>query len=243
MARFATANVIINRAAVEVGLYKSNNPVASDDETFVQLTELLNAAGQEMVELWPWQGLVSQLEIITSEGDTGVYDLPSDFSYLTDQTGWDRTNNVPLGGPLSAQDWNYLQGRDLVSSTIYASFRQADNKLELFPQPPPADHTLTWEYISRNWVSSQAQVRADYVSEGSDIVLYEPILMVKFLRLKFLGAKGMDTQAALTEFETMFNSRTGKDTGAAVLNASNTGRAFPYLNGYWNVGDTGYGLS
>ena len=241
MARFATANVIINRTAVECGLFKANDPVSSEDETFIQLTELLNAAGQELVELHPWQGLVRPYSITTEEGNTGTYDLPDDFSYFIDQTGWDETNNVRIGGPLSAQDWTYLQGRDLVDSTIYASFRLIDNKMDLFPQPPPPDTTVSWEYISRDWAISQNGTRADSVISGSDVVLYEPILIIKLLRLKWLSAKGMDSQAALTEFELMFDSRTGKDVGADILSASNSGRTFPYLNGYYNVGDTGFG--
>jgi len=31
----------------------------------------------------------------------GTYDLPADFNYMIDQTGWDRTNRVSIGGPLS----------------------------------------------------------------------------------------------------------------------------------------------
>jgi hypothetical protein len=241
MARLSTANVIINRVAVEVGLIRDSNPYGSSDESFIQLSELLNAAGQELVEMHPWQALVNPYDVTTADGDTGVYDLPDDFSYMIDQTGWDRTNNVQIGGPLSAQDWSYLKGRDLVSQSIYASFRLVDNKFDLFPQPPPTDMNVSFEYISRNWVFPANGVRNDTITNGNDTVLYEPIMIIKFLKLKFLSAKGFDIGPALAEFEMIFNSRTGKDEGAAILNASNTGRTFPYLNGYYNVGDTNFG--
>jgi hypothetical protein len=241
MARFSTANEIINRAAVEVGLLKDASPVDSSDESFIQLSELLDAAGQELVEMHAWQGLMQPFDLTTSLGDSGEYDLPDDFAYMIDQTGWDRTNNVMIGGPLSAQDWSYLKGRDLVSQSIYASFRLAENKFLLFPQPPPEGLEVSFEYISRNWVTTVSQIRSDTVQSGGDIVLYDPILIIKFLKLKFLSAKGFDIQAAYAEFDMLFKSRTGKDEGAAILNASNTGRTFPYLNGYYNVGDTGFG--
>jgi hypothetical protein len=241
MARFSTANSIINRAAVEVGLLKDASPVESTDESFIQLSELLQGAGQELVEMHAWQGLMMPFDLTTVDGDTGTYDLPDDFSYMIDQTGWDRTNNVMIGGPLSAQDWAYLKGRDLVSQSIYASFRLAENKFLLFPQPPPEGLEVSFEYISRNWVTTVGGNRSDSVTTGSDIVLYDPIMIIKYLKVKFLSAKGFDIAAAVAEFDMVFKARTGQDEGAPILNASNTGRTFPYLNGFGSVGDTGYG--
>jgi hypothetical protein len=243
MARLSIANDIINRVAVEVGLLKVSDPLSSVDETFIQLSELLNAAGQEMVELWPWQILVKPFQVLTQDTDSGTYDLPDDFSYMIDQTGWEHSNRVAIGGPLSAQDWTYLAGRDLISQSIYASFRLVDNKFDIYPQDPvPAGLDINFEYISRNWVQEQGTGDlSDLVTNGADIVLYEPILMIKFLKVKWLQAKGFDTTAAVTELENIWGSRTGKDTGAAILSASNNSRGFPYLHPYYNTSDTGYG--
>ena len=244
MARQETANTIINRAALEVGLSPVNDPVADADPAFKQLTGLLTAAGQELVELHQWQVLSQEFEFTTVvPGDTGSYDLPDDYSYMTDQAGWDKTNNYPLTGPLSAQDWSYLEGRDLVSESIYASFRVTENKLELFPQPPANGIDLRFEYTSRWWVqqAGEANPNADTIVIGTDVVLYEPILAIKFLKVKFLEAKGFDASAARLEFETVFNSRTGKDEGGVILSASSSSRTYPYLNPYRNTGDTGFG--
>lgn len=242
MARFETANVILNRTALEVGLVPSNDAAADPDESFIQLTGLLTSAGQEMVELHPWQILRGVYEFVTADTDTGTYDLPEDFSYMIDQTGWDKTNRVAIGGPLSAQDWSYLDGRDLVSQSIYASFRLVDGKFDLYPQPPPEGLQVRFEYISRNWVlEAGTDNPIDEITKGSDIVAYEPILIIKYLKVKFLEAKGFDATAARIEFETMFLSRTGKDEGAPILSASSSQRGFPYLHPYYNTGDTGYG--
>ena len=98
MARQDTANTIINRVAVEVGLTAVTDPVADADPAFKQLTGLLTAAGQELVELHQWQVLRQEYEFTTvAATDTGIYDLPADFSYMIDQSGWDQTNNVPIG--------------------------------------------------------------------------------------------------------------------------------------------------
>jgi hypothetical protein len=243
MARFLNANDVINRVAVEVGLSPDVDPVGSSDELFEQFTGLLTAAGQELVELHPWQVLRGVFEFTTTDTDTGTYNLPDDFSYMIDQTGWDKSNRVAIGGPLSAQDWSYLDGRDLVSQSIYASFRLVDNKFDLYPQPPPVGLDIRFEYISRNWVteSGQQEPNQDKIGAGSDIVMYEPIMIIKFLKAKWLEAKGLEPGAARLEFETMFLSRTGKDEGAPILSASNNSRGFPYLHPYYNTADTGYG--
>jgi len=243
MARQKTANDIINAAALEVGLIPVADPVGSPAEEFVQFKGLLNAAGQELVEYHPWQMLRGIYTFTTGDTDTGDYDLPDDFSYMIDQTGWDKSNRVAIGGPLSAQDWSYLDGRDLVSQSIYASFRLVDNQFSLYPQPPPVGLNIRFEYISRNWVQEQGGgIRRDEVSSGSDIVLYEPILAIKFLKAKFLEAKGFDPTSARQEFVNIFLSRTGKDEGSPILSASNNARGFPYLHPYYNTADTGFGL-
>jgi len=216
--------------------------MSSADESFIQLRGLLNSAGQELVELHPWGSLNREFTLTTQEGDSGTYDLPEDFSYMIDQTGWDRSNRVAIGGPLSAQDWSYLIGRDLISQTIYASFRLVDNKFDLFPQPPPVGLEIRFEYISRNWVSEQNETtRKDLATVTSDIVLYEALMIIKFLKVKFLDAKGFDSSSARHEFEVLFNSRTGKDTGAVILSAGSNSRGFPYLSTN-NVGRSGYGM-
>ena len=243
MPRFSTATTVINRAAVEVGLLPTPDPMSSADETFIQLRGLLNGAGQELVDLHPWQVLNRTFEFQTKDGDDGSYDLPDDFSYMIDQTGWDKSNRVAIGGPLSAQDWSYLDGRDLVSQSIYASFRLVDNKFDLYPQPPPVGLDIRFEYISRNWVVEQNFTDYKDEAEGtSDIVLYEPLLIIKMLKCKFLEAKGFDGTAARHEFEILLASRQGKDEGAAILSASNNSRGFPYLHPYYNTGDSGFGV-
>ena len=242
MARYATANDIVNRAALETGLVQQGDVYSTQDVGFAQLTGLLNSCGQELIELHPWQALVKEFTLTTSSGDSGTYDLPEDFSYMIDQTGWDRTNRVAIGGPLSAQDWSYLKGRDLVSQSIYASFRLAQGQFDIFPQPPPDGLEISFEYINRNWVVEQGTSEyKDAADTASDIILFEPILMVKFLKVKFLDAKGFPSQAARMEFENVLDSRTGKDKGASILNAGRGIRGVPYLNSYYNTPDSGYG--
>jgi hypothetical protein len=150
---------------------------------------------------------------------------------MMDQTGWDQNNQLPIGGPLSSQEWAFVNGIDGAATTIYASFRLAENKLQIWPQPTPEGLVISFEYISRNWLleAGTGGQRLDRPQNGTNLVLFEPILMVKFLKLKFLSAKGFDTTTAARELDLMFGSRTGKDSGAPVLSAGGNGFGYPYL--------------
>ena len=243
MSRYITANDVLNRVAAEVGLTPITDPYASQDPAFIQMQHLLNTSGQELLESFPWANLVRSEQITTQAGDSGKYDLPSDFAYMIDQTGWERAENVPLFGPLSAQQWTYLLGRDLVSYTIYASFRLAENQFWLFPQPPAVGLDINYEYISRNWVKAgdQADTFRDEVQVGSDVPLYPPILITRILKLRFLQARGFDTTGPMAEYRHALESWKGKDNSAPILNQGNRGWQYPYLDGLRNTPDTNYG--
>lgn len=252
MPRFETTAQIINDAATEVGLITVADPYGSTDPAFVQLRGLLKTSGQELLGANEWQRLRRDYTINTTTtppvdpGTPNIYDLPDDFDYMIEQTGWTPTNagqGMPLGGPLSPQDWTYLIGGGLGPSTVYVSFRLTDGQIWILPNPPPADVDITFEYQSRYWVAealAPTVLATDSPSSADQVVMYEPILIKKFLKLRYLEAKGFDTTAAAAQFVNMFNQWTGRDKNGPVLNMARN-RIFPYL-GYRNIPETNYGL-
>lgn len=250
MARFQSAGDIINRVAVSIGLAKATDPFASADPAFVQLCTLATEAGQDLVQEAAWQQLEQAHNFVTAGGDSGLYDLPADFGYMIDQTGWQQGapgTAYPLLGPASTQWWSYLEASQLYTVTIYAWFRIAQGKLQLWPQPPPVGIPIGYKYVSRNWVQDgssppSAPTYKDSVEQASDIPLYEPILLLKKLKLLWLQAKGFDTQYAQDEYQLALESWKGKDKSAPVLSLNGPrGFAQPFLNGVTNVPETGYG--
>ena len=248
MSRFDTAVNIINQAASECGLTAVSDPYASSDPAFIQMRNILTSSGRELLGSHEWQKMVKEHTInttttVANPPGSNKYDLPDNFSSMIDQTGWTPTNagmGLPLGGPLTPQDWTYLVATNLASSTIYVSFRQAQGQFWVLPDPPPADIDITFEYISRNWVISSAAVEKDSCTAADDIVWFEPILITKLLKLRYLEAKGFDTTAAVTQFANAFMQWTGKDITAPVLSMARN-RVFPYLS-WRNVPQTNFGL-
>lgn len=243
MARYETAAQAITQAALECGLSAGADPYSNSDQAIQQIVGLLNSCGRELLQMREWQRMIVSYSFTVVGGDTGFYNLPADYDRHIDQTDWNPTNRLPLGGPLTAQDYTYLLATNLASSTIYISFREKDGQFVVLPQPPPTGQVITFEYISRYWVATAAAptvLAKDAPTASDDILLYDPILIQKLLKLRFLEAKKFDTTAASQQFENALMARGGQDKSAPVLSAARS-RGFPYLDDR-NVPETGYGL-
>ena len=235
----ATANTILNRVAAEVGLEVVQDPFSSGDQNFIQMKYLLNTAGEELLQLHPWQSLVRQHTFTTQPLDSGDYDLPADYLYLLNQTQWDRTGSQALGGPLSPQEWQYLLGQSVAGASLTVAYRLSGNKLRLYPQPPAAGITVAYEYMSRNWVldSGDGVTMKASCEAGADTPQLNATLLTRYVRCKYLEAKGFDTTKAQADLNQVYNLCTARDKSAPVLRIG--GRA---TGGQGNVPDTGYGL-
>lgn len=245
MARYyLTATRILNDVAIDVGLDAATDPVASTEKQFVQLKRQLDIAIEELSEVHTWEQFKREYTVTTDDATypDGEYPLPTDFHYMIDQTQWDRTNNLPMEGPVSSQQWAYLQGRDLGSSTIYASFRQAEGLLKLWPAPPADGIVVAFEYASTNWIRNAADTAyLKTVALANDTILLPPSLVRAYLKSKFLGAKGFQSVNAEEAVSLFLGSSAGKDAGAPKLSLSRRRTGAPLMNGLRNVMDTGYG--
>lgn len=243
MARYETAGQCLTQVAAETGLSlpPSTDPYTSQDQAINLLTALLTSAGRELLGMYEWQRMIVSQQFTVLTGDTGFYDLPADYGRHIDQTDWNPSNRLPLGGPLTQQDYTYLLNTNLASSTIYISFLEQQGQFVVLPQPPPVGQVINYRYISRYWAGDgTGPLQKDSPTSVSDVLYFEPILIQKFLRLRWREAKGYDTSSASEQFNNAFMMWTGKDKSAPVLNAARS-RSFPYLDDR-NVPETNYGL-
>lgn len=235
----ATANTILNRVAVEVGLDAVSDPFASTDKNFVSMKTLLNIAGEELVQIHPWQFLIKEESITTVvPGDDGDYDFPTDYQRMVNQTLWETTNQRSLVGPLSPQQWQFLTNSD-ITSALDVSFRLRDGSFSIFPQPPENGLTITYEYISRNWVidSTDGTTMLSQCVQGADTPLFDRTLLSRMLKVKWLEMKNFDTTKAQADLNQTFSLLTESDKGAPILNvAGRRGRAWNF-----NTPETGFG--
>ncbi len=247
MARYETAGSIINDALVECGLNPTVDAFSSGDPAVVQMSRLITTCGRQLVKSHQWSILEKEYSIVTQDTDTGKYILPADFDHMIDQTGWSREQRVPVLGSVTPQVWQYLKGRNLVSSTIYAVFRETDGEFWLYPQPPdgtvPSGLTIAFEYVSRGWAKDLgSDTLLDRVASMGDLVLFDPLVITQMLKMRFKQARGQDSVSAQQEFLQVFSSATSQDVGAMNLNVANMSQPLPYLDMWRNTPDSGYGM-
>jgi len=237
-----TAYNILNRVAAEVGLTPVADPFGSSDATFIQLTHLLNTAGDELAILYAWEALRREETITTVATDAGAYPLPTDFSRIVDNTAWNRSEDLPMFGPLSAQEWQALKGRT-VTNLINLGWRITEGQFQVYPNNPVgivAD--LYYEYVSNNWLlATDGTTYKNEATVNSDTVLYDRTLISRYLKLKFLMAKGLDASGAQDDFNQMFGMLTGQDKGAGTLSAGADSNSYPFINAYRNIGNSNFG--
>jgi hypothetical protein len=197
--------------------------------------------------MYQWQELVVRTSFTTGAVpvSTGLYDLPADFGYFINQTGWTPVSGgfgVPLIGPLSEQVWAAVLSSGLSSTTLYIAFKIAARKINVLPAPAPANTTVGYAYVSRYWVAATPGTTPskDAPTVSTDVILYESIMISKMLALRYKQAKGLDANSTMEQFTSLFAAYTGMNTPAPIL-STNTVKAFPFLNMWSNVPPTGYG--
>jgi hypothetical protein len=246
MSRYQAAGDLINRTAVSVGLNKVSDPFASVDPAFVQLCELANQVGEDLLDKYQWEVLNKVHEFMTAVGDPGDYDLPADFAYMIDQTGWQQqgpNGPYPLLGPATSQGWSFLEAMKIYNVTIFAYFWVNQNLLKLWPRPVQYEVPISFRYISNGWAladSTNGAPSQPLVNAFGNVVLYDPLLFIRGLKLAFLQAKGFDSTKAEDDFYLTFDSVTGHDKPAPILSMNRLGPGFRFLD-VRNIPETGFG--
>jgi len=239
-------NAIMNRVAVEVGLNPTSDPFGSTEEHFVQMRYLLNTAGEELAWLYPWEILKMTHTFVTDGVSDNQYVLPKDYLYMINQTNWTESQNRPMTGPLTPQQWVWT--KNYMTGPVNVAFRKEQGLMSV--EGAANGEEISYEYISRNWCviaftppagKATGYTTGSEAEQGSNVPLYDRTLFSRYLKVKWLDSKGFDSGKAQDDVNQMFSALTGRDKGAPVLDAGRGSRGIRLLNAY-NVPDTGFGM-
>lgn len=242
MSTWDTAASVINDAAVELGLIAADipDPYTSNDVNISQLRRFLKSLGQDLVRDHQWSTLQKTWTLATQPG-LSVYELPHDYQRFIDQTGWNRTQRMPLLGPLSPQGWQMLQV--LTSAGVVdVMYRIVGGEFHLYPTPQVED-TIAYEYISTDWVAVNGEEvpNHDRPESGGDLLFFDPRLLVCGLKLRWMRAKGFDTTAAQDDYDRALSRAQGADGSAPVLSLNYQPFSANRMLDARNVPETGFG--
>jgi len=167
------------------------------------------------------------------------YAFPADFDRLLDDTQWDKTQNWPIYGPETPQQWQWLKSGFVASSPIYR-FRQLGSLFQIWAPMVQDDYT-GFEYISNYWVAaSAAALSKTAFTVDTDTCVFPDRLMIAGLKYRFAEMEGLE-RAIPYEREWMRQLNIAKASDAGSKTLSMAPKASQVLINYNNIPDSGYG--
>lgn len=214
----ATLLTVIQEVALRMGIPKPATVLGSTDTQTLQLLSLLQEGLDALSDRGRWEGLINEASWSTTaaEDQGAVTTLASNgFRYLLPETLWDRTEKLPLLGPISSSEWQALKA--IVVTGPRYSFRIRRGKFIVTPAPP-ASHTWVFEYVSENYILADDAVtyKKRFTLDTDTILLPEQIVEMD-LRWRWKREKGLDYTEDFNTAERMINNALGRDGGKRVL--------------------------
>lgn len=146
---------VVQSVCRRVGLPTPTTVASSTDDQILQLLELANEDGQDLVTRYEWQALNQEATFTTvvaeSQGD--IRNIAPGMKSIVNDTIWNRSLRRPIFGPLTPQRWQQLKAMNFVGP--WNQFRIIGNDLRFVP-PPGAGEGCYFEYITKNWVQTAA---------------------------------------------------------------------------------------
>jgi hypothetical protein len=214
-----TAKEILNDAAVELGLLTADSadPYAEPDQALILLCRLLKKSGREIVREREWSHLTRESTFVTVALQK-AYPLPADFRAMIPQTGWDRSGRIPLGGPLSPQEWQAAKGSQYTYQG-YVLLRPAEGQLWLLEDALGGGLTVAFEYRTNWWACATGGTAPtkEAPDAAADLVFLDTHLATRKLVLEWRKAKRLDTTSEQQDYDDTYSKAAAADGSGRSL--------------------------
>lgn len=215
---------IIQYVAGRQGVPVPSTVIGTTDAQVLQMLRLLEEEGDDLAQRGIWSGLANEAGfsataatnqgLITSMASNG-------FRFIKNNTFWDRTNKLPVLGPLSDQEWQAMEAVVVQGPRYYYRIRQG--QLLINPTPPSGDQ-LYFEYQSKYWITdSTGTTYKQYFTADTDILLLPEEVVISGLRWRWQKEKGLPYADLFNEYEERVKNALSRDGGKPVLCMDNQG--------------------
>jgi hypothetical protein len=136
--------------------------------------------------------------------------------YILNQILWDRTQRLPILGPLTAQRWQQYKAFQITGPII--QYRIRGNRLLILPNPV-AGHTIAGEFCQRRTISADGVLAPskEFFTADTDVCIIPDRVLIAGLRWRVKREKGLTYAEDLRRYETIVGGYCLKDsTGATV---------------------------
>lgn len=214
----ATLLTVVQEVARRLAIPSPTTVLGSTDFQVLQLYSLLQEGLDALSDRGRWEGLINEATWVTTatEDQGAITTLASNgYRYLLPETLWDRTEMLPLLGPVSPSEWQALKA--IVLTGPRYSFRLRRGKFIVTPAPP-AGHTWAFEYASENYIlaADGTTYKKRFTLDTDTILLPEQIVEMD-LRWRWKREKGLDYAEDFNTAERMIVNAIGRDGSKRVL--------------------------
>lgn len=203
---------IVQNFCKRTGLASPGTVVGNTDQIVIQVLGLLEEAGIQLRERGTWQSLVNEAThtTVAAESQGAITTIASNgFNWILWETLYDRTNQLPLVGPASANLWQFYKAI-AVTGPRY-TFRVRGGNFIVQPTPTAGD-TWAFEYVSKNWITNSAGASPkEYFTADDDLILLPEEVLIAELRWRWKKEKGQAYAEDFNSCEAMISAALGRD--------------------------------
>lgn len=188
---------------------------ASDEEICVEIASLANEAATDIAKACDWQALTI-LNIISGDGVTGGWDLPSDYDRMV------------AGNDIHSGTWTYMR---------YANAATLDNWQDLnalIPAIPPGYWTILqnkiefipvissgqdarFYYVSNQWARSAGGAPKASFDRDDDTFVLDDRLLTLALIWRWKAMKGLNYEEDIRNSDIALSQAMSRDRGARTI--------------------------
>lgn len=217
-----TAKEICTQALLRSGFGAPASFAAATDTSARQMWAILRSVDND-IRKHDWQERRKEFTFTTVAGEeqidfTDATDFPDeDFGRFVPQSIFNRSQNYPLTGPLTASQWQRRKATNL--SGIFYYFTVRDNKILFLPEAS-AGETIAFEYISKFYWQDASGTEIERATADTDTPILDPELYILGCRWRWLQNKRLDYAEALRDYTEALEQMMGATDPGPVLNTA-----------------------
>lgn len=192
--------------------------MGSSDKQVIQIRSLLEESLDALIGRGVWEELTREASWTTTatEDQGALTTLAPDFKWLFIETLWDRTNRIPLLGPMTPRQWQQLKAMTLTGPRY--QFRIRGGHFFSIPAPTAG---LNWvfEYSMNCWAET-TEGSASYIKEfdnDSNFILLPQDVVYADLRWRWKKEKGLTFAQDFESAEALINDAVGRSGSKPIL--------------------------
>lgn len=203
---------MIQDVAVEVNIESPSTVIGNTSSQVKQLLALANREGRDLASRYLWSGLVRERTFtFLTQKDQGALNgtvvTDGDVDFIINETIWDRTENIPILGPMSPM---LRQAHEAFSiSGPYPRYYIRGKNL--FFDAIPAANTGAFEYKSTWWCESSGGSGQAKWTADTDVGRLDEELMSLGILWRWKRAKGMDYAQEFDTYEKRIVDKMAQD--------------------------------